>query len=252
MEKSMNRLLRFLSLALILAQSSIAMADEYIVPTETSLIQTLLRFGAVDINNDVIIDDYAKIAECDLYSVFRDDDFKWNKIRAGLRNKIRNESVTYPSNYLVKGYISLDRYDFETKTFKINTNSPILGVNAFRLMDYSLNSCRETLKGVPKKYTAVIENRINIPGFIMSESDAQALLGRLIKDGNNNRQILTKFNLRIIDVPKLKIDYSMMDKWYDKQTYVGKNDLVDMTAKLDSIEFFEDDAMKRRLFVYRP
>lgn len=249
----MNRLLRFLFLVFILAQSSTALADEYIAPTETSLIQTLLRFGALDINNDVIIDDYAKIVECDLFSVFRDDDFKWNKIRAGLRNKIRNESVTYPSNYIVKGYISLDRYDFETKTFRINTAAPILGVNAFRLMDLHTSYCSSAfIKAIPTHYTATIESRVNIPGFIMSESDAQALLGRLMKDGNNNRQILAKFNLRITEVPKVKVDYGLMDQWYNKQSYVGKSHDISMVAKLDSIEFFEDDAMKRRLFVYRP
>jgi hypothetical protein len=227
-------------------------ADEYHQINQQLIIQTLLRFGALDINNDVIIDDYAKIVECDLFSVFREDDFKWNKIREGLRSKIRNEAVTYPSTYTVRGYVKLDRYDFDTKMFRINSNSPILGINAFRLLEMPMNACNESLKVVPMRYVAVIENRINIPGFIMSESDAEALLGRLLKENNRSRQILTKFNLRILDVPKAKIDFSLISVWYDRTKYVGKTQIINMPSKLDSIEFFEDEAMKRRLFVYRP
>lgn len=227
-------------------------ADEYLVPTETTLLQTLLRFGALDINNDVFIDDYAKILECDLFSVFRDDDFKWNKIREGLRTKIRNESITYPSNYVVKGLISLDRYDFNNKTFKINPNSPLLGVNAFRLMSMNTKYCDAVVKAIPLEYTAAIEARINIPGFIMSESDAQALLDRLNSSGNRSRQIMAKFNIKIIGVSKVKIDTTDLAKWYDKISYVGKKRDIVMEAKLDSVEFFEEPEMKRRIFVYKP
>ncbi|MBP7252367.1 MAG: DUF4852 domain-containing protein [Alphaproteobacteria bacterium] len=249
----MRRLFSLFVFALCLMQASNThAADEYLQATPSALVQTLLRFGALDINNDVIIDDYAKIVECDLFGVFREDDFKWNKIREGLRSKIRSEAVTYPSTYTIRGYVKLDRYDFDTRMFKINSDSPILGVNAFRLMDIPQKSCNENLKVVPMQYVAVIENRVNIPGFIMSESDAEALLGRLLKENNHSRQILAKFNLRVLDVPKVKIDFSLISSWYDKTRYVGKAQGINLSAKLDSIEFFEDEAMKRRLFVYRP
>lgn len=241
----------FVMLSALLSAETHA-ADEYIQPTETALMQTLLRFDALDLTNDIVIDDYAKTAECDLFSVFRDDDFKWNKIRDGLRNKIKSETVTYPTSYVVKGYIKLDRYDFDTKTFKIASDSPMLGINAFRLMDAFDRRCGKTIKVLPQIYVAVIENRVNIPGFIMSESDAQAMLNRLQKDGNGTRQILAKFNLRIIDVPKVKLDYSNVASWYEENVFVGKSNVVNMQAKLDSVEFFEDEAMKRRFFVYRP
>lgn len=249
----MRRVLSLTMLALALMHSVAAQAaDEYLKPTPVALIQTLLRFGALDINNDVIIDDYGKVVECDLFGVFREDDFKWNKIREGLRSKIRNEAVTYPSTYTIRGYVKLDRYDFDTRMFKLNADSPILGVNAFRLMDIPQKSCNENLKVVPMQYVAVIENRVNIPGFIMSESDAEALLGRLFKENNHTRQIIAKFNLRVVDVPKVKIDFSQISAWYDKTRFVGKSQSINLVAKLDSIEFFEDEAMKRRLFVYRP
>ncbi len=227
-------------------------ADEYIQPTEIALLQTLLRFDALDLSNDIIIDDYAKTAECDLFSVFREDDFKWNKIREGLRSKIRSETVTYPTSYVVKGYVRLDRYDFDTKTFKLASDSPMLGINAFRLMDAYDRRCGKMVKVLPQIYVAVIENRVSIPGFIMSESDAQAMLSRLHKDGNGERQIMAKFNLRIIDVPKVRIDYTNVSNWYDENAFVGKSNVINMQAKLDSIEFYEDEAMKRRFFVYRP
>lgn len=248
----MRRVLCLL-IALSIFQTSLARAaDEYIQPTEIALMQTLIRFDALDLANDIIIDDYAKTAECDLFSVFREDDFKWNKIREGLRSKIKSETVTYPTSYVVKGYVKLDRYDFETKTFKLATDSPVLGINAFRLLDAFDRRCGKVVKVLPQIYVAVIENRVSIPGFIMSESDAQAMLNRLQRDGNGARQILAKFNLRIVDVPKVKLDYSNVSSWYEDNFFVGKSNVINMPAKLDAVEFYEDEAMKRRFFVYRP
>jgi hypothetical protein len=235
-----------------LGSSSQAIADDYVIPTETTLIQTLLRFGALDINNDVIIDDYAKIVECDLFSTFKQDDFKWNKIREGLRNKIRSEAVTYPANFYVKGYISLDRYDFNTRTFRISPSAPLIGVNAFRLMDSQGNQCNAFVKALPTSYVASLEGRISIPGFIMSEGDAQSLLARLNRSGNTTRQIVAKSHLKITGVPKVSIDFANINLWYDATTYVGKRRQIIMDAKLDSVEFYEDQEMRRRIFVYRP
>ena len=248
----MPHVFRFLSVLALCLLPCMAHADEYIAPTPKALLQTMLRFGALDINNDVVIDDYAKIMECDLYSVFHENDFKWHKIRDGLRNKIRDEAITYPTYYTLQGYVSLDRYDFNNKMFKLKDSAQLMGVNSFAMAKSNALFCDAKLKIVPMDIHAVIESRINIPGFIMSEADASALLSRLLKDGNHARQILAKFNFRIVDVPKLRIDYGAIAAWYDKETFVGKMSDVNMAAKLDSVEFYEDEAMKRRLFVYKP
>lgn len=248
----MKRYLLAALLGLSLGLPHRAVADDYVAPTETALVQTLLRFGALDINNDVIIDDYAKIVECDLYSTFKQDDFKWNKIREGLRNKIRSEAVTYPVNFHVKGYISLDRYDFNTRTFRISPTAPLIGVNAFRMMDSNGSYCGAIVKAIPTSYIASLEGRISIPGFIMSEGDAQSLLARLNRSGNMKRQIVAKSNLKITNIPKVSIDFANINAWYDTTSYVGKRRQLIMDAKLDSVEFFEDQEMRRRIFVYRP
>ncbi len=249
----MKRYLLAVLIALGLGTSNQANADDFVPPTDVGIIQTLLRFGSIDINNDVLIDDYAKIVECDLFSTFKHDDFKWNKIREGLRNKIRSEAVTYPVNFYVLGYISLDRYDFDSRTFRINRDAPLIGVNAFRLAELQGSYCKgNQIKALPLKYVASLEARISISGFIMSESDAQSLLLRLTKSGNNSRQILARSNIKITGVPKLSIDHRLIEHWYDKNTYVGKHKDAIFEAKLDSIEFFEDQEMRRRIFVYRP
>jgi hypothetical protein len=230
-----------------------ARAAEYIVPSDLAMLQTMLRFGALDINNDVVIDDYAKIAECDLFAVFKKDDFKWNKIRAGLRNKIRNEAITYPVNYTVRGFLSLDRYDFKTKTFLIKQDVALLGVNSFRLMDMNPNYCvGHILKILPTNYTATVDTRLDVPGFVMSESDAQAMLERFQKAGNAARQIVARFNITIIDMPTVKMQTNDVALWYNNVSFVGKDTRLVMTAKIDSIEFFEEAEMQRRIAVLRP
>ncbi|MGB4100853.1 MAG: DUF4852 domain-containing protein [Alphaproteobacteria bacterium] len=243
---------------LLLAGSPSLSAEEYIEPTPLALTQSMFRFGALDINNDLIIDDYAKIAECDLFTAFHNDDFRWQKIRAGLRTKIRNEVVTYPTSYYVVGKLYLDRYDFKNKTFKINndqitTNPHVSSFNSFTLHNAVSSACNNNaLKVLPMIYHAVLETQMRVPGFVMGESDANALLSRMNASGNTARKIYVKFNLSIVYADKVQIDYSKMDLWNNTMSWVGKTGSVRMYSRLESIEYFEDSERTKKIYVYNP
>lgn len=247
----MKQILAVIAICIMLLAGS-AWAEQYIIPSDRAILQTMLRFGALDINTDVVIDDYAKLAECDLYTVFHENEFKWDKIRKGLRNKIRQEASTYPTNYMIKGFVSLDRYDFKNKIFLMSEGSSILNVNAFKIMVFNNSYCQKPLKVLPRDYLATIDTRINIPGFIMSEADAQAMLDRFNKANNKARQIVVKFNIQIIDVPLVRIDRSNVAAQYDPKTFVGLSPNIVLSAKLNSVEFYEEPEMKRRISIYIP
>ncbi len=240
-------------LALVLSFSpSRSRAEDFLKPTPKFLLQAALRFGALDINNDVVIDDYAKIAECDLYQAFGKNDFKWQKIRAGLRAKIKDEIVTYPSAFYVYGLVNLDRYDFDNKIFRLDNQGKFSAVNALNLGRIDAKTCDAMLKVIPVTYTAALDSQVRLPGFTMDEADADALLSRMEKDNNTARQIMAKFNVRVIYVQKAPINFALIDQWHDDSTYVGKVRNVRMEVRLDSIEFFEDKEMTKRIYVYQP
>lgn len=227
-------------------------ADEFIAPTATNMLQTALRFGALDINNNIMIDDYAKIAECDLFKAFNNDEFKWQKIRAGLREKIKSEVITYPTSFFINGFVSLDRYDFDNKLFKLGGADRISSVNALPLTSMPGNVCGQSLKALPKRFVAVLDKQVHVPGFVMDEADANALLERMKQAGNPERQIMAKFNIRIMHIDRVRIDYSQVDVWNDTGTYIGKDAEMRLYARLDSLEFFEDKEMAKRIYIYRP
>lgn len=237
---------------LLLVNPAHLRAEEFMKPTLLSLMQTMFRFGALDVNNDVVVDDYAKVAECDLYTAFHMDDFRWQKIRAGLRSKIRDEVVTYPTNYYVSGYMHLDRYDFENKLFKLSSDEVRSGFNSFTLGDSYDSICGSKLKILPPTYFAVLESQIHVPGFVMDEADADALLSRMNETGNVDRQVMARFNLRVVFIDKAPVDYSKMDDWYKGSVWVGKVRELHMNSRLESIEFFEDKSMTKRIYVYHP
>ncbi|MEJ0062826.1 MAG: DUF4852 domain-containing protein [Alphaproteobacteria bacterium] len=249
----MKKILSVMIMVLALSWPLAASAGEFLEPTLPRMLQAMLRFGALDLDTDVVIDDYAKIAECDLYTTFGGDDFKWHKIRDGLRAKIKEELVTYPTNFYAKGLISLDRYDFNNKIFRLALGQGgIRGVNSFLLVEAPRTVCGTTIKMLPMNYEAVVDAQINIPGFVMDEADASALLARLTQNGNVDRQIMAKFNLRLVYIDRIPIDYSLADKWYDKTSRVSRISDLKIDAKLESVEFFEDKAMTKRIYVYKP
>lgn len=248
----MKKFLGVILVLSILVSPVCVRAEEFIKPTRLSLIQTMFRFGALDINNDLVVDDYARIAECDLYSAFHNDDFRWQKIRAGLRAKIRDEVVTYPTSYYVSGLVHLDRYDFDNKLFKLSVENRVSGVNSFLLGSSNDHPCDSTVKMLPRTYKAVLETQLNLPGFIMDESDANALLSRMNAVGNISRQVMARFNIRVVYIEKAPVDFGKIDEWYNTYSWVGKISDLLMDSRLDSVEFFEDANMTKRIYVFRP
>src|ERR1700733_2933880 len=64
-------------------------ADPQVHFTSANLMNTLMRFGALDPRDDKILDNYALVTQCDLYQNFYNNDFKWNKVRAAIRESIK-------------------------------------------------------------------------------------------------------------------------------------------------------------------
>ena len=228
-----------------------AHAGDFATPEIKTLLQTLIRYGAININKDDIIDDYGMIAECKLYKKFYSDDFKWQKIRDGLREIIRKEAETYATGYHYDTKLQLDRYDFKAQLFRFKEQATVKNVNAFTISNGLNEVCEgEKLKVLPAEYRLVLDESLYMPGLPFTETDANALLKRLVDAGNKDRIVSARFNIRVVYVPPLT---KLGDhKGYTQTNHESHDGTVRLDSRLYSVDMYEDEAMTKLIYSYQP
>lgn len=248
---------RTILIAFLLCVALPAHAADYIKPGWPDLVRTLIRFNALNVGDDTLLDEYAMIAECDLYKGFFSDDFKWNQVRAALRQSIRQNVATYPTSYYYETSLQLDRYDFHDKLYRFTPKSTIHNVNAFLIYgaDGRMECGAGTVKNIPKIYRAVLDTPIYFEGLPLAQSDAEALLKQMEAEKNNDRVIYARFNLRIVYVSPLRRELKPGEAATNAVYTQGEKSGMDgmrLDAHLDSIEFYGDEAMTKLIYRYQP
>lgn len=232
-----------------------ARADEYAKPSLDNFAKTLVRFGAIDIKDDALLDEYAMVTDCGLVKYFFTDDFKWNHVRAAIRESIRMNIGTFPTVFSYVTKLQLDRYDFQERLFRFTEKTTIHNVNSlsFEKENNSTYSCgSHTVKYIPISYRAVFDVPFTIPGLPMSEDDAKALLKRLKNANNLDRIIYVRFNLRVAYIEPLHKALASEQAGYWQSGMSGGNRVMRLDTRLDSVEFYEDENMTKMVYSYTP
>ncbi|MGB9154588.1 MAG: DUF4852 domain-containing protein [Alphaproteobacteria bacterium] len=231
-------------------------ADDYADLTWPNLVRTLVRFNAINIADPVIIDEYAIITECDLYKAFYHDDFKWNQVRKAVHESIKMNVSTYPVNYRYSVTIQLGRYDFTAKLFRFNKLTKMTNVNTFKMFAVNNRSCgADNVKSLPHNFRVVLTEPIFLEGLPLSEKDSETMLRRMEDDGNTNRLLYTRFNLRIVYIDPLRKQVEGTGPGattlYLQHDFKDYSD-IRLDARLDSIDFYTDPAMTHLVYEYAP
>lgn len=217
-------------------------SDEYAPATPTTIMQVLIRFGALNPADDRVIDEYGKFKECELYQAFHDNDFKWEKIRSGLRKEIEKNLARFPTGFFVRGRLYLDRYDFDRKMYKLGIDTGIQNVNILNLARVEFNDCGDPAsRFVPRAFQAALDRPVTVEGLYIPEEEAKALLARMTEAGNLTREIWVRFNMHVTFVEQLNMDDKMLQK-----------NLSRMDARLENIEFYEDKDMTKLIYTFEP
>ncbi len=232
-----------------------ARAQEYAAPTWTNLVRTMIRFNALDISDDLMADDYAMIAECGLYKAYSGDEFKWHDVKKALRDSVRMNMPSYPTNYRYDAAIRLGRYDFKNKIYGFSEENTLRGINSFVLYEVEGQPCDVGEVGyVPRAFRAMLSAPIALDGLPLSEKDAQALSQRVKKD--NDGLVYARYNIRTIYIEPLQKMSSRRKKEKEEPVYgqsLGKTSKeVRFDAELDSIGFYEDRERTKLIYVYAP
>ena len=246
-------LLRFFFLLITLSLfAGNVRADDYAKPTWPDLVRTLLRFNAIAISEPNILDEYAIVTECDLYTAFYHDDFKWKRVREAVVQSVQNNLPTYPTKYRYDAMLQLDRYDFKNQTFRFTEKSAIHHVNAFGLYMVEGTGCGVAdVKSLPRSFRAILPAPLTLDGLQMSETDGKVLLKQMNDDNNVDRIIYARFNLRLTHIDPLHQNGKGSSALYG-QTDPLTGGGVRLDARLDSVDFYEDAERTHPIYHYQP
>lgn len=232
-----------------------ARADEYAKPTWSNMARVLARFNALDFSDEKLLEEYAIVTECELYTLFYRDDFRWHKVLEAVKGSLNQFSMTYPTTFAYEAELQLGRYDFKDKIFRFTEKSTIYNVNSFVLLQATPKACvgERRISFMPTVFRAALDAAIYIPGLPLSQKDSEMILELMNRDNNSSRIVKARFNLRVTYVEKFRrISSDNSQGYFYAQDEKQENNDARLEAHLDSVEFFEDAAMKRLIYTYRP
>lgn len=226
-------------LLVVICSPAPAWAQKFAPLTMANIAQTLVRFDALNINNDAWLDDYAQLNDCAEYVRRFRDDFALQARRMALRKKLEAERKNYPDSYYFTSEMQLDRYDFNSRIFRLHEKSRLVNINSFslvRMRGHEVCVKGANLKMMPEEIGAVLDQPVTLEGLPISKEQSKNLIDRMNALKNFDRKIYARFSLTVVYAPELG-----MGDW---------NGRYDVDAQLLAIEFFEDPQMTKAIWVY--
>ncbi len=211
-------------------------------PDFLGLTQALIRFGAVDIELDTVVDEYALLKHCDLFTQHFADDFTWNRIREVIREEIKRDLPTTQTAFALTAVRQLGRYDFEKQQYPLDETTPLKAINAVVLVEKPEKICENRqLTILPTAYRALLDFAFTVEGIPMGKEDARLLLARMNSVNNLNREVYLRINVRLTFADPIRLEGNQ--KGPGRYSFDGR---------LESVDFYEDKAFSKLLFSYAP
>lgn len=231
--------------------------DDFIKPTWTDLLHTMVRFNAFDLNDDDLLDSYLAVTDCDLYQYYYKDDFKWNQIRKSARQSAEMNETKYPVFYHFDTELQLDRYDFDNKMYRLTDKSTIRNVNLFRIYSVTGSPCGEMpSQYMPKNFQASSDTVLNLSGLPLAPADAQALLHQMQQDKNSDRIIHMRINMTVTYISRVHKEVLGAGTNGKRITYFQLKDvdpkMVRMDVHINSVNFYEDPQETKLIYSFNP
>jgi hypothetical protein len=218
------------------------------------MLHTMLRFNALDLHDEHLVDEYAAVTDCEIYKFYYKDDFRWNEIRKKIRESADMEVTNYPAHYYILAVLYLDRYDFEKKIYRFTGATAIQNVNIYPLFGTDEPMCDTHLSHyIPKIFEALADEPFTMPGLPLPPADAQSILRQMDADKNTERKIFAKFNLTITYIDRWRRNVSSRDLQYTQTIdHPPPPRTLRMNAHLNAVNFYEDEAMTKLIYSVKP
>ncbi|MFZ4761675.1 MAG: DUF4852 domain-containing protein [Alphaproteobacteria bacterium] len=235
--------------SVVVAQEATKTNKHYEKPTLVNLANALVKLRGVDISKPDILNEYARIAECDIYSKWSANEFEWLEIQKAIKSKINFYIADFSQTFYSTGTVKLDKYDFTINAFRLDQKGAegslrFSSVELFSLsgkkdklgQQASTEVCGKPLTYFPSTFTVIVDPAVVLEPLQMPHEAARALLTRLGANGNENREVYVQFNITLNNVRKS----------------AGASSQQVFEGVVDSVEFFEDKEYTQRFYIFRP
>lgn len=106
----------------------------YEKPTMEKLSQLYIGLSRVDLDNDLVVQEYLHINECDIVKKYFYNEFEWQKIRDLSRKYLKKKKNEFQTRFEVIQPIHLGEYDFERGGFEVVDDYKINGIRRFEVI----------------------------------------------------------------------------------------------------------------------
>lgn len=133
--------------------------------TLSNLSKLYWGIGFINSDDDVYIDNYIKINECDLYNAYSAQEFEWKKIRTATRQLIEKNKGDFPTRLQFVQPLKLLDYDLNKKQFSVDPEFQYKGTRRIEVFAKDMNEtiCGDTPSFVYTGYTKGIMLELSRP-----------------------------------------------------------------------------------------
>jgi len=227
--------------------------EEYFPASLENFSKTYWRFRKFDLSDNVAIDNYMRINECDLYKEYHHNEFEWLSIRNATKNFLEENIKKFPQNYAFVQHISLGDYDFERKGFNIAKEQELIGVKRFEIPSSDSLSSVCDVRGPIEKYPKVIALELTRPlTFDFFDIDPQlakeVLAEKMEKYEKLDPNYKTREEFLLAREVYLRVKVKMFAYKPDDILTRDGNYVAKMLAILEEVEVFADKDQTQLLY----
>lgn len=143
--------------------------------------------GKID---DLYIDNFLFINQCDLYQEFADNEFEWKKIQDSGRTFLAEHKDSFSKRFEYTQPLRLGEYNLETQAFELLESYKIRGARRFEVIAEDINSeiCNQAGKYLIRGYPKGLIVEMNRPFTLEKVPVRQEIAEQYVEDNMSNRE----------------------------------------------------------------
>jgi len=223
-------------------------AVNYLSPNIGNLSRLYWKKGALELSNDLAIDNYLFINECQIYNKFYEDEFEWMRVRSAAREMLKDNKDGFAEHFKILIPLDLGRYDMKRKGFPLVNNTAFRDL---RRVEVGGANTKQEICGnkfgidlYPRNIVLALNKPFNFQFLKLDEHIAQAFVIRrkYEKVEVPGTFAFNKFERPVFARIRVKVNnYNGLTKNKKGQ------ELAVMIGQIDGIDIFEDRGETRLL-----
>ncbi|MEM6781147.1 MAG: DUF4852 domain-containing protein [Pseudomonadota bacterium] len=229
-----------------------AHGDGYHNPTLKNLSRLYWRLNVFDPQDDVAIDNYLRINECDIFTAYSKDEFEWVQIRNAARRNLLSPETLISNKFKFVMPIYLGNYLPDQGGFEIIKNSGFPNLKRIEFVSpYTSKKICNTLVHIPdyeKNILLILEEPLDYTFVEMDDHVAQAFI---LRKQYESEKIDEKLRLRRYQRQAfIRLRMTLHEYQGNIKGRTLDGNLAIIYGTLDGIDIFDDRDQKLLLASY--